>query len=397
MGWSWWTHLCGGNSQSWQPIASQYSSPWQHGATLADSRSSRTADLGVMIVDPVEMVASAYCYHHLGAEPINPIEFGVPRMAPEEGVPKMAGCYMLFKAWWVHIKSVRLMSWWSAMTTLLILQNVLIRLLNRLRISYLEMQISDLQRAGIKKAAPVEDLNRNDDLGISAENHVDHTNDEDEMAAARAALSLISPEVYAEYARFREALGYVWCQVIKAGKKMSQHHEFTEGEGIFVVSWCFVKKGKGPPVWTRMMSQLSFYIIVWYISRYRTRSCWHLGLICWTFTLQSLLQVVSNILFLIHQLPNACWHIYVYIYILYVYKHIIYYIILYHIIIYYIILYYINLYYIFYFILYYIVLYCILLYIIILYFIMLYSYKKTYHTILYYIILYYIIFYCILI
>lgn len=70
-------------------------------------------------------------------------------------------------------------------------------------------EISDLQRAGIKKAAPVEDLNRNDDLGISAENHVDHTNDEDEMAAARAALSLISPEVYAEYAKFREALGYV--------------------------------------------------------------------------------------------------------------------------------------------------------------------------------------------
>jgi hypothetical protein len=119
---------------------------------------------------------------------------------------------------------------------------------------------------------------------------------------------------------------------------------FTEGEGIFVVSWCFVKKGKGPPVWTRMMSQLSLYIIVWYISLYSPRSCWHLGLICRTFTLQSLLKVVSNILFLIPQLPNACWHIYVYIYIYILYYYILlYYIVLYCIVYYYIIFYYVIL------------------------------------------------------
>ena len=46
---------------------------------------------GVMIVrDPLEMVASAYVYHHRGAEAINPMEKGIPQMAPEEGVPKMA-------------------------------------------------------------------------------------------------------------------------------------------------------------------------------------------------------------------------------------------------------------------------------------------------------------------
>ena len=40
---------------------------------------------GVMIVrDPLEMVASSYCYHHRGAESYNPMEKGIPEMGPEE-------------------------------------------------------------------------------------------------------------------------------------------------------------------------------------------------------------------------------------------------------------------------------------------------------------------------
>ena len=40
---------------------------------------------GVMIVrDPLEMVASSYCYHHRGAEPHNPMQKGIPEMGPEE-------------------------------------------------------------------------------------------------------------------------------------------------------------------------------------------------------------------------------------------------------------------------------------------------------------------------
>jgi len=40
---------------------------------------------GVMIVrDPLEMVASSYCYHHWGAESWNPMEKGIPEMGPEE-------------------------------------------------------------------------------------------------------------------------------------------------------------------------------------------------------------------------------------------------------------------------------------------------------------------------
>ena len=39
----------------------------------------------VMIVrDPLEMVASSYCYHHRGAEPHNPMQKGIPEMGPEE-------------------------------------------------------------------------------------------------------------------------------------------------------------------------------------------------------------------------------------------------------------------------------------------------------------------------
>ena len=40
---------------------------------------------GVMIVrEPLEMVASSYCYHHRGAEPTNPLEKGIPEMGPED-------------------------------------------------------------------------------------------------------------------------------------------------------------------------------------------------------------------------------------------------------------------------------------------------------------------------
>jgi hypothetical protein len=40
---------------------------------------------GVMIVrDPLEMVVSAYVYHHRGAEDGNPMQIGIPQMGPEE-------------------------------------------------------------------------------------------------------------------------------------------------------------------------------------------------------------------------------------------------------------------------------------------------------------------------
>lgn len=171
---------------------------------------------GVMIVrDPLEMVVSAYCYHHRGAEPRNPIEMGMMQMAPEEGVPKMALrmlpiLQLMLGAYQVSAPDILVVRYEDLTHSPERFDSTVEQIMDFL----FGDEISDLQRALIKRAAPVEDLNRAHDLGVSADNDVNHTSDEDEMTAARAALSLISPEVYAEYVKFREGLGYVRCHVI---------------------------------------------------------------------------------------------------------------------------------------------------------------------------------------
>eukprot|EP00435_Cladocopium_sp_Y103_P020521 s2197_g5.t1 len=170
------------------------------------------ADLrGVMIVrDPLEMVASAYVYHHRGAEPINPIEWGVPQMAPEEGVPTIAKrmlpvMHLMVGAYQVSAPEFLVVRYEDFTHSPEHFDSTVEKIMDFL----FGDEITDLQRAEIKRAARVEDLNRASDLGLSAGNEVNHTNDEDEMTAARAAVSLISPEVYAKYVKFREELGYV--------------------------------------------------------------------------------------------------------------------------------------------------------------------------------------------
>lgn len=166
---------------------------------------------GVMIVrDPLEMVVSAYCYHHRGAEPRNPIEMGMMQMAPEEGVPKMALrmlpiLQLMLGAYQVSAPDILVVRYEDLTHSPERFDSTVEQIMDFL----FGDEITDLQRALIKRAARVEDLNRAHDLGVSADNDVNHTSDEDEMTAARAALSLISPEVYAEYVKFREGLGYV--------------------------------------------------------------------------------------------------------------------------------------------------------------------------------------------
>ena len=166
---------------------------------------------GVMIVrDPLEMVASAYVYHHRGAEAINPMEKGIPQMAPEEGVPAMAKrmlpvLRLMVGAYQVSAPDVLVVRYEDFTHSPEGFDSTVEKIMEFL----FGDEITDLQRAEIKRAARVEDLNRADDLGLSAGNDVNHTNDEDEMTAAKAAVSLISPEVYAEYVKFRRELGYV--------------------------------------------------------------------------------------------------------------------------------------------------------------------------------------------
>ena len=71
-------------------------------------------------------------------------------------------------------------------------------------------EITDLQRAEILIAARMEDLKRTGhSTQRDGEVDINHTNDEDDMNKARGCLSLISPDVYAEYLKAREVLGYV--------------------------------------------------------------------------------------------------------------------------------------------------------------------------------------------
>ena len=71
-------------------------------------------------------------------------------------------------------------------------------------------ELTELQKWEIRKATQVEDLNRGSGEGLSwtLGKRVNHTNDEDEMAAARAAIPLIPKDLYDKIQEARAQLGY---------------------------------------------------------------------------------------------------------------------------------------------------------------------------------------------
>lgn len=165
---------------------------------------------GVMIVrDPLEMVASSYCYHHRGAEPTNAMEKGIPEMGPEEGVPEIAKRMLIIikrmaEAYEVsapHILAVRYEDLTHSPEQFDAGVEKIMEFLVR-------DEITELQKGEIRRAVRVEDLHRSAELGISTHNGLNHTNDEADMEAARAALSLTPADLYAEYVKYREVLGY---------------------------------------------------------------------------------------------------------------------------------------------------------------------------------------------
>lgn len=155
---------------------------------------------GVMIVrDPLEMVASSYCYHHVGAEPHSPMQKGIPEMGPEEGVPEMA------KRMLHVIRDMAEAYEVSAPHVLVVRYEHLTHSPEHFDASVEKImeflvgdEITELQKSEIRRAVRVEDLHRASDLGISAENRFNHTNDEADMEAARAALPLTPADLYAE-------------------------------------------------------------------------------------------------------------------------------------------------------------------------------------------------------
>lgn len=159
---------------------------------------------GVIIVrDPLEMVALAYVYHHRGEEPWNePMEQGIPLMAPEEGVPEMAErmeyvITAMASAYEVRAPDILAVRYEDITNSSEHFDAAIEKIMD-----FLFDDITDLQKAEMMKAARVEDLHR-------AGDDDEHTNDEDEMNEARASLHLMSADLYATYVKAREVLGYV--------------------------------------------------------------------------------------------------------------------------------------------------------------------------------------------
>ncbi|CAK9085313.1 tRNA (Cytosine(34)-C(5))-methyltransferase [Durusdinium trenchii] len=169
---------------------------------------------GVMIIrDPFEMVASAYCYHHRGAElgtglaPANITEIG-----PEEGVPIMAGTMLqvvrrMTSAYAVAKPEVLAVRFEKLTKSSQDFDNTVREILTFL----FRNEITEKQTLQILNATAVEGVNRGLQ-GFSelpgANQGYNHTNDEEDMAVARKALHLIPDNILAEYQQHRKFLGY---------------------------------------------------------------------------------------------------------------------------------------------------------------------------------------------
>ena len=167
---------------------------------------------GVTIVrDPFEMVVSAYVFHHRGSEPGSSLQIGIPFMGPETGVPEMAK-RMLHKIQdMVEVYKIR------ENDTLVVRYEDFTEspqkwdaTVEQILDFLFKDEITELQKREALIATHVEDLNR---VGVAENRPEDpkfnHTNDEEEMQRARAALPLIAADVYAELVKAQEVLGYI--------------------------------------------------------------------------------------------------------------------------------------------------------------------------------------------
>lgn len=169
---------------------------------------------GVMIVrDPFEIVASAYCYHHRGAEPgSSAAPANITEIEPEEGVPIMAASMLEVVRWmtsaYVVAKPDVLVVRFEKFTkSSKDFDNTVREILNFV----FRNEITEKQKQQILNATAVEDVNR----GLEGFSELpgaylgyNHTNDEEDMAVARKALHLIPDDMLAEYQQHRKVLGY---------------------------------------------------------------------------------------------------------------------------------------------------------------------------------------------
>ena len=162
--------------------------------------------------DPFDMVCSAYVYHHRGAEPKqtwNSIK--VRLVGPEEGVPETARIMLpaiqgMAKVYEMREPDTLFVRYENFTHSSQEFDATVEQILDFL----FKDEITEQQRKEAMIATRVEDLNRVGEAKARPEDpKINHTNDEDEMQIARAALPLIPADLYAEYMRLRKVLGYV--------------------------------------------------------------------------------------------------------------------------------------------------------------------------------------------
>eukprot|EP00913_Durusdinium_trenchii_P002511 g2322.t1 len=168
---------------------------------------------GVMMIrDPVDMVISAYSYHHRGAEPDNTYySMGMPELNPGEGIPVMAVrmlpiVFEMVQAAKKAEPEVMVVSFEKMTKSSANFNHTVQEIVNFLFTD----EITKLDQQEILNRAVQEDLHRgyNGLSSIPSDHFVNHTNDPEDMELAKKAWQQVPAFLSAEYQRLRKELGY---------------------------------------------------------------------------------------------------------------------------------------------------------------------------------------------
>jgi len=163
---------------------------------------------GVQIIrDPLQMVTSAYSYHHRGQEPGSPMApSNITKMGAAEGVPGCARTMLgtvksMVDAYLATGTDIHVVRFENFTRSSLDFDSQVAETFDHL----FKGLITDSEMSRIKDLAKQEDLHRGQD-GISA--GTGHVSDDEEKKLANAALDLIEPDLLQQYHEFQTVLGY---------------------------------------------------------------------------------------------------------------------------------------------------------------------------------------------
>lgn len=175
---------------------------------------------GVMIIrDPFEMVASAYVYHHRGAEVGSPCApSNVMSLGPNDGVPATAQSMWhvvedMTQAYQVAGDDVLPVRYEDFTRSSLDFNATMDKIIHFL----FEGEITEVQKLRILQSTQYED--KNGPYGLSKsldiveeiqtpEDRINHTSDDDDLRRARKAVPLIPSELRQSYAKSQKIMGY---------------------------------------------------------------------------------------------------------------------------------------------------------------------------------------------